>query len=83
VIDPKAPPRVLLSPEVEQAARTISQYVWGHSYRPGEGVMHFAGGPWWHDELLARAEKWERLAKAARICADALPSGQNQPGEDT
>lgn len=72
-IDPKAPPRVTLPPEVENAARIIHREVWGGAYRAGEGPMHMAGGPYWHDELLRRAERWRLMADAARICAEALP----------
>jgi len=65
-------PRVL-APEVEAAARSIHGVVWNAPYRPGEGPMHHATGPYWRRELLRRATRWERLAKAARICAGALP----------
>lgn len=66
-------PRGPLSLTVEAAARTIHRDVWGTPYRSGEGPMHHAGGPYWHDELLRRAARWERLAAAARTCAEALP----------
>lgn len=71
--DPKAPPRGPLPPEVEAAARVIHRDVWSGPYRPGEGPMHYAGGPYWHDELLRQADRWERMAAAARVCAEVLP----------
>lgn len=71
--DPKDPPRGPLSAEIERAARTIHRKVWTDPYRPGEGPMHHAGGPYWRNELLRLADLWERQAKAARICAEALP----------
>lgn len=67
------PPRGPLSPEVERAARTIHREVWSEPYQVGRGPMHHAGGPYWHDELLRRADRWERMAAAARVCAEALP----------
>jgi hypothetical protein len=73
--DPKAPPRGKLAPEVVAAARLISPDVWAMPYRPGEGPMHMAGGPYWHIKLLALADKWERMAAAARACAEVLPDG--------
>ncbi len=69
----REPPRGELPPEVVIAARTIDREVWGEVYRPGQGPMHHAGGPFWRSELLRRADQWERLAKSARICAEALP----------
>lgn len=69
----KAPPREVLTPEVERATRLIHRDVWSGPYRPGRGPMHFAGGPYWHNELLRLADKWERMAVAARVCAEALP----------
>lgn len=71
--DPKDPPRGTLNPRVENAARIIHREVWGDPYRPGEGPMHFAGGRYWRNELLRRAERWELMADAARICAEVLP----------
>jgi hypothetical protein len=35
--------------------------------------MHFAGGPYWRNELLRLADKWEVMARAARRCAEVLP----------
>jgi hypothetical protein len=72
--DPLTPPRGPLSPEVEAAARFIHREVWGESYRPGEGPMHYAGGPYWRNWLVAQAGIWEEMARAARTCAEALPS---------
>lgn len=69
----RQPPRGPLTGDVESAARIIHREVWGEPYRPGEGPMHHAGGPYWHDELLRLARKWEALATAARTCAEALP----------
>lgn len=69
----KEPKREELPPHIVRAARTISRAVWKHPYVPGEGVMHYAGGPYWHDELLRLADQWERWAKAARIAATVLP----------
>lgn len=66
-------PRGDLPPEVEAAARTISRAVWGNPYKPGEGSMHWAGGPYWGQELRRLANKWERMAVAARVCAGWLP----------
>lgn len=71
--DPREPPRGPLPPEILAAARTIHAKVWTDPYRPGEGPMHHAGGPYWRNELLRRADEWERLAAAARICATWLP----------
>lgn len=73
VIDRKAPPRGALSPEAEAAAHYIHTAVWRQPYRPGEGPMHFAGGPYWRNELLRQADQWERMAAAARVCAEVLP----------
>lgn len=67
------PPRGPLSPEVEKAARRIHRAVWGTFYKPGEGPMHYAGGPYWRNRLLKLAASWERMAAAARICAEVLP----------
>lgn len=71
--DPKAPPRDEFPPEIVRAIRVIHKAVWGGPYVPGEGVMHFAGGPYWNNELLRLADQWERYAKAARIVARELP----------
>lgn len=71
--DPKQPPRRSLPPEVVKAAKVISQEVWNEPYREGEGVMTHAGGPFWRSELLGQADEWERMAKAARVCAEVLP----------
>lgn len=68
-----APVRGPLPPEVEQAALRISTAVWRQPYRPGEGPMHFAGGPYWRNELLRQADRWERMAADARVCAGVLP----------
>jgi hypothetical protein len=62
-----------LTPEVERAAWTIHRDVWGCAYEPGRGPMHHAGGSYWHDELLRLADRWERMAAAARVCAEVLP----------
>lgn len=69
------PPRGRLSPDVEQAAFRIHTRVWGEPYRPGEGPMHHAGGPYWREELLRLAGQWEREAACARLCAGVLPVG--------
>lgn len=69
----KEPPRGPLPAHVVAAARTIHVEVWGNQYEPGEGPMHFAGGPYWRAALLRRANRWERMAKAARVCAEVLP----------
>jgi hypothetical protein len=67
------PLRGPLSPEVERAARTIHRAVWKQPYRAGEGPMHYAGGPYWRQYLLDQADRWEHMAKAARVCAEVLP----------
>lgn len=67
------PMRGWLTPEVETAARAIHRDVWGESYRALRGPMHYAGGPYWRNELLRRADRWEALAAAARTCAEVLP----------
>jgi len=59
--------------DVEKAIRTIHGAVWGEPYRPGRGPMHFAGGGYWRHELFCQAATWERMAAAARICAEELP----------
>jgi hypothetical protein len=65
-----------LPPEVEKAARTVSGPAWGNGYYPGEGVMHYGGGPAHARLLRDKAAQWERWAKAARICADYLGDGE-------
>lgn len=67
------PPRGELPADVVPAAGLISRMVWQQPYVPGQGPMHMAGGSYWHDELLRRANQWERLAAAARTCAEYLP----------
>lgn len=67
------PMRGELPHEVQQAAHCIHTAVWREPYRPGKGPMHYAGGPYWRNELLRQADQWERMAKAARICAEVLP----------
>lgn len=69
----KEPKRGELPPNVVAAVRTIHRAVWKTPYTPGEGPMHYAGGPYWHDELLRLADRWERMAKAARVAATVLP----------
>ena len=69
----KQPPRGPLSPEVEEAAHRVHGYIFGVPYKPGGGPLHHAGGSYWHDELLRRADHWERLAADARTCAQVLP----------
>lgn len=69
----RQPPRGEFPPEIVRAIRVIHKVVWDASYRPGEGVMHHAGGPHWRNELLRLADQWERYAKAARIVAQELP----------
>lgn len=71
--DSKAPPRGEFTPEVAKAIRCIHRPVWGDLYRPGHGVMHHAGGPYWRGELLRLAALWEANAAAARVCAEELP----------
>jgi hypothetical protein len=71
------PPRGPLAPDVEKAARMIHCEVWSGPYQPGRGPMHFAGGTYWHDELLRRADKWEAMAVAARVCASTLPGSRS------
>lgn len=67
------PMRGELPHEVQKAAHYISTAVWGEPYRPGKGPMHYAAGPYWRNELLRQANQWERMAKAARVCAEVLP----------
>ena len=74
-------PRGPLPPEVEIAARTISRAVWHQPYVAKEGPMHYAGGPWHANNLRRLADHWERLAAAARVCADYLGDGEF-PEED-
>lgn len=71
--DGQSPPRGPLSLVVASAATMLHRTAWGTPYRSGEGPMHHAGGPYWHGELLRKAAEWERLARAARICAEVLP----------
>lgn len=66
-------PRPTLLPVVERAARVIHRAVWRTRYTPGEGPMHWATGPYWRSELLRLADRWEDRARAARVCAEALP----------
>jgi hypothetical protein len=75
-----APPRGALPLDVLNAACQVSVYVWSEPYQPGEGPMHHAGGPYWHEELLRRAAHWERLAAAARVCAGWLPTDGGSRG---
>lgn len=69
----KTPPRGELPLHIKKAAQLISPTLWGQRYVLGDGPMHHAGGPYWHDELLRRADEWERMAAAARLCAEVLP----------
>lgn len=75
-------PRGPLPESVEKAARSVSSDVWGSPYVPGDGVMHYAGGPWWTRELRRRARRWRSLAQAADVCADWLGDGEF-PGDET
>lgn len=72
------PMRGELPPEVEEAARLIHREVWKTAYSPLRGPMHFAGGHYWRDRLLSLAARWERLAKAARTCAEFLPAKDSE-----
>lgn len=65
-----------LPPDVEHAARVVSQSAWGQPYTVGEGVMHYGGGPAHAKELRRKAATWERRAVAARLCADWLGDGE-------
>lgn len=67
------PMRGELSPEVVKAARLIHREVWNSAYEPLHGPMHHAGGPYWREALLRQADRWERMAAAARVCAEVLP----------
>jgi hypothetical protein len=69
----KEPPRGEFPPEVVAAIRTLHSVVWAGPYEPGSGPMHNAGGPYWRAELLRLARRWDRLADAARVCAQELP----------
>lgn len=80
---PKAPPRGDLPPEIREAARTIHREVWTGPYVDGEGPMHYAGGTYWHDQLLRQAARWEHLARAARIAAAWLPDSEEPAGDAT
>lgn len=73
--EPANPPRGTLCPRVTQAAITIHQEVWNEPYSVGSGPMHHAGGGYHRRELLRKADRWERLAAAARVCAEVLPHG--------
>lgn len=77
----RRPTRGPLPPDVESATRTVHQYVWHGPYVPGEGPMHYAGGPYWRKELLRRADRWERQAAAARICATVFPTEEDDAQE--
>lgn len=79
---PKAPPRGPLPPEILRATRTIHAVVWTGPYVEGKGPMHYAGGPYWHHQLLRQADEWERLAKAARIAATWLPDSEGDAADD-
>lgn len=70
---PTPPTRGALCPRVGQAAAIVSPVLWGEAYVEGRGPMHYAGGSYWRDELLRKADQWERMAKAARICAEVMP----------
>lgn len=70
--------RSVLPPAVLDAARQIHREVWGERYREGQGPMHYASGTYWHHELLRLADRWERLAEAARVCAGHLPSNERE-----
>jgi hypothetical protein len=72
------PPRGELPPDVEKAARNIHRAVWSEDYVKGRGPMHYAGGPYWPDELLRLADCWERMAVGARICSAHMTA----PGPD-
>lgn len=67
------PPRGGLPPHVVDAARIIHREVWRGPYEHGRGPMHHAGGSYWRNELLRRADRWRKLADAAEICAEVLP----------
>lgn len=59
--------------DVVDAATLISPHVWNQPYRAGDGPMHHARGPYWHNELRRRAQEWRLLAHAAEMCATELP----------
>lgn len=67
------PLRGELPPDVLAATKTIHRELWGEPYVPMRGIMHFAGGSYWHRALLRQADRWERMAAAARVCAEWLP----------
>lgn len=69
----REPPRGSFPPETEREINLIHLHVWGEPYKLGRGPMHHAGGSYWHNELLRLADSWERMAQAARICAEYLP----------
>lgn len=71
------PPRGPLPPDILKATRTVHQAAWGQSYSEGRGVMHHGGGAWHRNDLLRKAARWERLAAAARVCAEWLPGDES------
>lgn len=76
-------PRGPLPPDVAKAARLVSPVYWGQRYAPGGGPMHWAGGPYWGNHLRQEANRLERLAAAARVCADYLGDGSFPTPEST
>jgi hypothetical protein len=69
--------RPLPPASVVPAVRRIYRAVWKMTYEAGHGPLHYAGGSYWHDELLKQADRWERLAADARVVAQYLPDGED------
>ncbi len=76
--DKPAPIRETLPEHLLPAARRLSRALWNTTYRPGEGPLHYAGGTYWHHELLTRADRWEALAADARALASFLPATERE-----
>jgi len=56
----------------QEAAALIHQRLWPVAYSYGRGPVHMARGTYWQDRLRELAAEWERLARAARLVADAM-----------
>jgi hypothetical protein len=73
VTEQPTPLRGDLPPDVLEAAYLIHPEVWRSNYVPGRGPMHYASGTWHSEHLRELADRWERMAAAARVCAEFLP----------
>lgn len=64
--------RAHLTAEETEAARLVSPHVWGAPYSPGKGPMHWDWNRHTIRILTSRAQQWDRLAAAARVCAATM-----------